>query len=96
MTVALALTVVAASALFVAEDTQTIKPLPVAVVCTKTAEHSSSGLTKICYYRCTWFGAREGTNASAMTAKPYEHCPQLVPRWRLNHNRHFGPSADAR
>jgi hypothetical protein len=97
MTVALALAVFAASASVATEDTQAIKPFPVAIICTKTAEHVSAGLTKICYYRCTWLeGAKEGANTSALTAKPYEHCLHLAPRWRLNHNRQFGPSADSR
>jgi hypothetical protein len=48
MTVALAFAVFAASA--AAQDPQAIKPFPVAIVCTKSAEKVSSGLSKICYY----------------------------------------------
>jgi hypothetical protein len=81
MTVALAFAVFAASA--AAQDPQAIKPFPVGIVCTKSAEKVSSGLSKICYYRCAWSGARNGANASALTAKSYEHCPDWVPRWRL-------------
>ena len=96
MTIALAFAVFAASASVAAEDAQAIKPFPVAIVCTKSAEKVSSGLTKICYYRCTWSGARDGANASALTTRSYEHCPSWVPRWRLNHNRQYGPSATSR
>jgi hypothetical protein len=96
MTVALALAVFAASASVAAQDAQAIKPFPVAIVCTKSTEKVSSGLSKICYYRCAWSGARDGVNASALTRKSYEHCPDWVPRWRLNHNRQYGPSANSR
>ena len=95
MSVAFALAIFAAST--AVDDAQAVKPFPVAILCSKTAEHGSGGSTKICYYRCEWLqSGRENTNARAMTAKNYEHCPHLVPRWRLNHNKQFGPSADSR
>ena len=97
MTVAFALAVFAASASAAVDDAQVAKPFPVAILCSRTAEHGSGGSTKICYYRCDWLQhASRNTNARAMTVKNYDHCPHLVPRWRLNHNKQFGPSAESR
>jgi hypothetical protein len=67
-----------------AQDVPSIRPSTVSLICT-TAGARVSGLTKVCYYKC---GGKEG----AFTTRLYEHCPSWTPRWRLNHNRQFGPS----
>jgi hypothetical protein len=84
----LALTVFSLSASSItAGPPETIEPLRISLVCTKSTQ-KTSGLTKICYYHC---GGSEG----AMTAKPFESCPHRILRWRLNRNAAFGPSANA-
>jgi hypothetical protein len=60
------------------------KPFNVAVICTKSGEHTS-GLTKVCYYSCV-------KSEGAVTVPPYEACPAWKPRWRLNRTGHFGPN----
>jgi hypothetical protein len=93
MTIFLAMAVFAAAASApvqdtLVEDAPTPKPSPVALICT-TAGARVSGLTKVCYYKCA---GKEG----AFTTRLYEQCPSWTPRWRLNHNRQFGPSGLSR
>lgn len=53
------------------------------VICRKVGERVG-GLKKTCYYDCgAWEGGR--------TENVYDHCPDWVPRWRLNRNSQFGP-----
>jgi hypothetical protein len=70
------------------EDAPTREPSTVALIC-RTAGARVSGLTKVCYYKCA---GKEG----AFTTRLYEQCPSWTPRWRLNHNRQFGPSGLSR
>jgi hypothetical protein len=89
MTIFLAMAIFAASASapvrdLPAQDAPALRPSTVSLICT-TAGERVSGLTKVCYYKC---GGKEG----AFTTRLYEHCPSWTPRWRLNHNRQFGPS----
>jgi hypothetical protein len=89
MTIFLAMAIFAASTSapvqdLPAQDVPSLRPSTVSLICT-TAGQRVSGLTKVCYYKC---GGKEG----AFTTRLYEHCPSWTPRWRLNHNRQFGPS----
>jgi hypothetical protein len=87
MIAALAAFTVSAAAI-AAEAPPGIRPLPVALVCTKSSQ-KTSGLTKICYYNC-------GGSEAAMTVKTYEPCPHRKLRWRLNRTGPFGPSETSR
>lgn len=88
MTIFLAMAVFAAATSAPMEDAPTLKPSTVSLICT-AAGARVSGLTKVCYYKCS---GKEG----AFTTRLYEHCPSWTPRWRLNHNRQFGPSGLSR
>src|SRR5664279_5710368 len=89
VTIILALAVFAVSASANAEEAQlTLKPSRVAIFCTNSGEQVS-GLTKVCYYNCA-------RSEGALTTKTYESCPRWTPRWQLNRNSQFGPSANSR
>jgi hypothetical protein len=89
MKTVLALAVLAASSLALAEQSPlTAEPYRLPLLCTKAGE-KISGLTKICYYSCA-------TSEAAMTSAMYEACPRWTIRWKLNRNAQFGPNESSR
>jgi len=87
--------IVLALAVLTAASSAFAEPAPLAgesyrlpLLCNRSGE-KISGLTKICYYRCT-------KSEGAMTAMMYEACPRWTTRWQLNRSAQFGPKENSR